>query len=105
MLQEIRKDPFLSKLPVLMVTAEAKKESILAAAQEGANGYVSSRSRSPRCTKNSPRFLKKLPLAFDVEDIQPQASLANPANDEFMTRIGKTPPALHDNLLGLGSTA
>jgi two-component system chemotaxis response regulator CheY len=40
MLQEIRKDPILSKLPVLMVTAEAKKENIVAAAQAGANGYV-----------------------------------------------------------------
>jgi two-component system chemotaxis response regulator CheY len=40
MLQEIRKDPLLSKLPVLMVTAEAKKENIVAAAQAGANGYV-----------------------------------------------------------------
>ena len=40
MLQEIRKDPALSKLPVLMVTAESKKENIIAAAQAGANGYV-----------------------------------------------------------------
>ena len=40
MLKEIRKDPALSKLPVLMVTAEAKKENIVAAAQAGANGYV-----------------------------------------------------------------
>jgi two-component system chemotaxis response regulator CheY len=40
MLQEIRKDPALSKIPVLMVTAEAKKENIVAAAQAGANGYV-----------------------------------------------------------------
>jgi two-component system chemotaxis response regulator CheY len=28
------------RLPVLMVTAEAKKENIIAAAQAGANGYV-----------------------------------------------------------------
>ena len=28
------------QLPVLMVTAEAKKENIIAAAQAGANGYV-----------------------------------------------------------------
>lgn len=40
MLKEIRSDPALSKLPVLMVTAEAKKENIIAAAQAGANGYV-----------------------------------------------------------------
>ena len=40
MLQAIRADPSMAKLPVLMVTAEAKKENIIAAAQSGANGYV-----------------------------------------------------------------
>jgi two-component system chemotaxis response regulator CheY len=40
MLQAIRADPAFAKLPVLMVTAEAKKENIIAAAQAGANGYV-----------------------------------------------------------------
>lgn len=40
MLKAIRADANLSKLPVLMVTAEAKKENIIAAAQAGANGYV-----------------------------------------------------------------
>jgi two-component system, chemotaxis family, chemotaxis protein CheY len=40
MLQQIRADPDLKSLPVLMVTAEAKKENIIAAAQAGANGYV-----------------------------------------------------------------
>jgi len=40
MLQTIRSDPTLAKLPVLMVTAEARKENIIAAAKAGANGYV-----------------------------------------------------------------
>lgn len=40
MLQNIRADAALAKIPVLMVTAEAKKENIIAAAQAGANGYV-----------------------------------------------------------------
>ncbi|MFA7437613.1 chemotaxis response regulator CheY [Castellaniella sp.] len=40
MLQAIRADAALSKLPVLMVTAEARKENIIAAAQAGANGYI-----------------------------------------------------------------
>ena len=40
MLQQIRQDPALKHLPVLMVTAEAKKENIIAAAQAGASGYV-----------------------------------------------------------------
>src|SRR5262245_7059387 len=40
LLQSIRADEALKKLPVLMVTAEAKKENIVAAAAAGANGYV-----------------------------------------------------------------
>ncbi len=40
MLQAIRADANVGKMPVLMVTAEAKKENIIAAAQAGANGYV-----------------------------------------------------------------
>lgn len=40
MLKQIRADGDLNHLPVLMVTAEAKKENIIAAAQAGANGYI-----------------------------------------------------------------
>ncbi|MFT5897496.1 MAG: two-component system chemotaxis response regulator CheY [Glaciecola sp.] len=40
LLREIRSDDKLKHLPVLMVTAEAKKEQIIAAAQAGVNGYV-----------------------------------------------------------------
>ena len=40
LLQTIRKTPHLKHLPVLMITAEAKKENIIAAAQAGASGYV-----------------------------------------------------------------
>lgn len=40
LLQTIRADEQLKKIPVLMVTAEAKRENIMAAAQAGANGYV-----------------------------------------------------------------
>jgi len=40
MLRQIRADAALAALPVLMITAEAKKENIIAAAQAGANGYV-----------------------------------------------------------------
>jgi two-component system chemotaxis response regulator CheY len=40
LLQAIRADEKLKHLPVLMVTAEAKKENIIMAAQAGANGYV-----------------------------------------------------------------
>jgi two-component system chemotaxis response regulator CheY len=40
MLRAIRSDPALKHLPVLMVTAEAKRENIIEAAQAGASGYV-----------------------------------------------------------------
>ena len=40
LLKEIRADDNLKHLPVLMVTAEAKKENIISAAQAGANGYI-----------------------------------------------------------------
>ena len=40
MLKHIRSDEVLSSLPVLMVTAEAKRENIIEAAKAGASGYV-----------------------------------------------------------------
>lgn len=40
LLRAIRADAKLKHLPVLMVTAEAKKENIIEAAQAGASGYV-----------------------------------------------------------------
>jgi len=40
LLAEIKKDEALKHLPVLMVTAEARKEDIVMAAQNGAAGYI-----------------------------------------------------------------
>ena len=40
LLQSLRADPALKQLPFLMITAEAKKENIIAAAQAGASGYI-----------------------------------------------------------------
>lgn len=40
LLKTIRSDPKFKNLPVLMITAEAKKENIIAAAQAGATGYI-----------------------------------------------------------------
>lgn len=40
LLRAVRADEKLKSLPVLMVTAEAKKEQIVMAAQEGVNGYI-----------------------------------------------------------------
>ena len=40
LLQAVRADPTLKHLPVLMITAEAKRENIIQAAQAGASGYI-----------------------------------------------------------------
>ncbi|MES9898400.1 MAG: chemotaxis response regulator CheY [Sedimenticola sp.] len=40
LLKEVRSDNDLVSLPVLMVTAESKREQIIEAAQAGVNGYV-----------------------------------------------------------------
>jgi len=40
LLKAVRADAKLANLPVLMVTAEAKKEQIVEAAQAGVNGYI-----------------------------------------------------------------
>ena len=40
LLQTLRSDPAYKALPVMMITAEAKKENIIAAAQAGASGYI-----------------------------------------------------------------
>lgn len=40
LLKHVRSDPNLRDIPVLMVTAEAKREQIITAAQAGVNGYV-----------------------------------------------------------------
>ena len=40
LLKAVRADSKLAKMPVLMLTAEAKREQIIEAAQAGVNGYV-----------------------------------------------------------------
>ena len=40
LLRKIRADAKLKSLPVLMVTAEAKRDQIIIAAQAGVNGYI-----------------------------------------------------------------
>ena len=40
LLREVRSDENLKALPVLMVTAEAKRDQIVEAAQAGVNGYI-----------------------------------------------------------------
>lgn len=40
LLKAVRAEPELKHLPVLMVTAESKREQIIEAAQAGVNGYI-----------------------------------------------------------------
>jgi two-component system chemotaxis response regulator CheY len=40
LLKQVRADSALGKMPVLMLTAEAKREQIVEAAQAGVSGYV-----------------------------------------------------------------
>ena len=40
LLKAVRSDPKLAKMPVLMLTAESKREQIIEAAQAGVSGYV-----------------------------------------------------------------
>jgi two-component system chemotaxis response regulator CheY len=40
LLMEVRKDPLLSTLPILMVTAEAEKDKVITAIQAGVNNYI-----------------------------------------------------------------
>jgi len=40
LLRAVRADPKLVSLPVLMVTAESKRDQIVEAAQSGVNGYI-----------------------------------------------------------------
>jgi two-component system chemotaxis response regulator CheY len=40
LLRAVRAEPTLASLPVLMVTAEVKREQIIAATQAGVNGYI-----------------------------------------------------------------
>lgn len=40
LVKSVRKNPKLQNMKILMITAEAKKEQIVAAAAAGANGYI-----------------------------------------------------------------
>ena len=40
LLRAVRAEPKLASLPVLLVTAEVKREQIIAATQAGVNGYI-----------------------------------------------------------------
>lgn len=63
LLQTIRATPTLKHLPVLMITAEAKKENIIAAAQAGANGYIVKPFTSATLSEKMQKIFEKLGMA------------------------------------------
>ncbi|CAN5275682.1 chemotaxis response regulator CheY [soil metagenome] len=63
LLKSIRADESLKHLPVLMVTAEAKKEDIVLAAQSGASGYIVKPFTKGTLEEKLQKILSKLQLA------------------------------------------
>ncbi len=63
LLQAIRADATLKHLPVLMITAEAKKENIIAAAQAGAHGYIVKPFTAATLNEKLVRIFEKLEQA------------------------------------------
>ncbi|MEG0820096.1 MAG: chemotaxis response regulator CheY [Burkholderiaceae bacterium] len=63
LLEAIRADPALKALPVLMVTAEAKKEDIIRAAQSGASGYIVKPFTKATLDEKVQKILQKLAAA------------------------------------------
>ncbi|HEY7986377.1 MAG TPA: chemotaxis response regulator CheY [Methylophilaceae bacterium] len=62
LLKNIRQDPLIKDLPVLLVTAEAKRENIVAAAQSGANGYIVKPFTATTLEEKLNRIFEKLGL-------------------------------------------
>ena len=61
LLRNIRGDAALKHLPVLMVTAEAKKENIIEAAQAGASGYVVKPFTAATLDEKLKKIFEKMP--------------------------------------------
>jgi len=61
LLKTIRADAKLKHLPVLMVTAEAKRENIIEAAQAGASGYVVKPFTTGTLDKKLKKIFEKMP--------------------------------------------
>ena len=63
LLKAIKADEALRHLPVLMVTAEARKEDIVLAAQSGASGYIVKPFSKATLQDKVQRILNKLAVA------------------------------------------
>ncbi len=61
LLKSIRADAALKHLPVLMVTAEARKEDILLAAQSGASSYIVKPFTKATLEEKIVKIVQKLP--------------------------------------------
>ena len=61
LLRAIRADEKLKHLPVLMVTAEAKRENIIEAAQAGASGYVVKPFTAATLDEKLKKIFEKMP--------------------------------------------
>jgi two-component system chemotaxis response regulator CheY len=63
LLTQIRADAQLKALPVLMITAEARKEDIVMAAQGGASGYIVKPFTKATLEEKVSKILQKLQAA------------------------------------------
>jgi two-component system chemotaxis response regulator CheY len=63
LLTQIRADESLKALPVLMITAEARKEDIVMAAQSGASGYIVKPFTKATLEEKVAKIMQKLAVA------------------------------------------
>jgi two-component system chemotaxis response regulator CheY len=61
LLSQIKQDPTLCHIPVLMVTAEARKEDIVRAAQTGAAGYIVKPFTKATLEEKIHKIIQKMP--------------------------------------------
>ncbi|MDH4285553.1 MAG: chemotaxis response regulator CheY [Gallionellaceae bacterium] len=61
LLKSIRADAKLKHLPVMMITAEAKKENIIEAAQAGASGYIVKPFTAATMDEKLKKIFEKMP--------------------------------------------
>ncbi|WP_310461678.1 chemotaxis response regulator CheY [Sphaerotilus sp.] len=61
LLSQIKQDPTLCHIPVLMVTAEARKEDIVRAAQTGAAGYIVKPFTKATLEEKIGKIIQKMP--------------------------------------------
>lgn len=62
LLNQIKQDPTLCHIPVLMVTAEARKEDIVRAAQTGAAGYIVKPFTKATLEEKVTKIVQKMPV-------------------------------------------